>query len=65
MAAIVVSAWVFSGYHHWGVTGEPYVASVFAFRFWAGIGLGTIFLTRGLGIAAFAHGFYDVLVMLG
>jgi len=63
--AVLVSAWLFSGYHHWGPGGEPYVASVFAFRFWAGALLGAIFLTRGLGIAALAHGFYDVLVMLG
>lgn len=65
LVAVLVSAWLFSGYHHWGPGGEPYVASVFAFRFWAGTLLGAIFLTRGLGIAAFAHGFYDVLVMLG
>ena len=62
--AVVVSAWVFSGYHHWGPGGEPYDAGVFAFRFWAGVALGTVFLTRGLGIAALAHGFYDVLVLV-
>lgn len=61
--AILLSAWVFSDYHHWGAGGEPFDARVFAFRFHAGIVLGTIFLTRGLGIAAFAHGFYDVIVM--
>jgi hypothetical protein len=55
---------VFSGYHHWGVGGEPYVAEVFAFRFWAGATLGAIFLLRGIGIAALAHGFYDVLVLV-
>ncbi len=63
--AILVSSYVFSDYHHWGVTGEPYVSEVFAFRFHAGIVLGAVFLFRGLGIAAFAHGFYDALVMLG
>ena len=62
--AILISAYLFSDYHHWGVFGEPENAAVFAFRFHAGILLGTIFLTRGLGIAAFAHGFYHVLVML-
>ena len=65
LVSILASAWIFSGYHHWGPGGEPYVASVFAFRFWAGVVLGGIFLLRGLGIAAFAHGFYDVLVMVG
>lgn len=63
--AIVASAYVFSDYHHWGITGEPYDARVFAFRFHAGILLGAVYVFRGLGIAAFAHGFYDVLVMVG
>jgi len=61
--AIVASAWLFSAYHHWGLGGEPYQAAVFAFRFWAGVALGTIFVTRGLGIAALAHGFYDALLI--
>lgn len=65
LLAVVVSAYIFSDYHHWGITGEVYDAHVFAFRFHAGVILGVIFLTRGLGIAAFAHGFYDVLVTLG
>lgn len=65
VVSIVLSAYLFSDYHHWGMTGEPYDARVFAFRFHAGILLGGVFLCRGLGIAAFAHGFYDVLVMLG
>jgi membrane protease YdiL (CAAX protease family) len=63
--SVLVSAYLFSDYHHWGPTGEPYDARVFAFRFYAGIALGVVYLARGLGIAAFAHGFYDVLVMLG
>lgn len=62
--AIIASAYVFSDYHHWGATGEAYNSAVFAFRFHAGVILGVIFLTRGIGIAAFAHGFYDVMVLL-
>jgi membrane protease YdiL (CAAX protease family) len=65
LVSIVLSAYLFSDYHHWGVTGEPYDARVFAYRFHAGILLGTVYLYRGLGIAALAHGFYDVLVMVG
>jgi len=65
VVAILVSAYVFSDYHHWGPTGEPYDAQVFAFRFHAGLLLGGVFLGRGLGIAALAHGFYDLLVLLG
>ena len=63
VVSVLGAAWVFSAYHHWGAGGEPFVAEVFAFRFWAGAALGAIFLGRGIGIAAFAHGFYDVLLI--
>lgn len=62
--AVVVSAAVFSAYHHWGAGGEPWEAVRFTFRLHAGIVLGAIFLSRGLGIAALTHAFYDVLVLL-
>ncbi|HVG93513.1 MAG TPA: CPBP family intramembrane glutamic endopeptidase [Planctomycetota bacterium] len=62
--AVVASALLFSAYHHWGPGGEPWSAINFTFRFHAGLILGAIFLGRGLGIAAFAHGFYDALVLL-
>lgn len=65
LVSILLAAYLFSDYHHWGLTGEPYDPRVFAFRFHSGILLGAVFLYRGLGIAAFAHGFYDVLVMVG
>ncbi len=63
--AVGIAAYLFSAYHHWGAAGEPWDAVRFTFRFHAGVVLGVIFLTRGLGIAAFAHGFYDALVLLG
>ncbi len=62
--AVLVSAAIFSAYHHWGAGGEPWEAVRFTFRLHAGIVLGAIFLTRGLGIAVLAHSFYDVLVLL-
>jgi membrane protease YdiL (CAAX protease family) len=65
IVALLLSSYVFSAYHHWGTFGEPYHPAVFAFRFHAGIVLGLLFLTRGLGIAALAHGVYDVLVTVG
>lgn len=63
--AVVVSALLFSAYHHWGPGGEPWSALHFTFRVHAGLLLGAVFMGRGLGIAAFAHGFYDALVLLG
>src|SRR5262245_60287783 len=39
---LVVSSYLFSDYHHWGPTGEPYDATVFAFRFYAGLALGCV-----------------------
>jgi membrane protease YdiL (CAAX protease family) len=62
LVAVAAAAWVFSAWHHWGDGAEPFHPVVFAFRFWAGVVLGIVFVGRGLGIAAFAHGFYDVLV---
>jgi len=63
LVAIVASSWTFAAWHHWGIGAEPWCDGVVRFRFAAGAVLGTIFLTRGLGIAALAHGFYDVLVL--
>jgi membrane protease YdiL (CAAX protease family) len=63
--AVVASSLLFAAYHHWGPGGEPWDAARFTFRFHAGAILGVVFLTRGLGIAAFAHGLYDALVLLG
>ncbi len=65
VVALLVSSYIFSAYHHWGPCGEPYHAGVFAFRFHAGLVLGALFVFRGLGIAALAHGVYDVWVTLG
>jgi membrane protease YdiL (CAAX protease family) len=63
--AVVISALTVSAYHHWGFGGEPWDALRFTFRFHAGVLLGVVFLSRGLAIAAVAHGFYDALVLLG
>lgn len=59
--AVAVSAVLFSGYHHLGAGGEPFVASTFAFRAAAGIALGLLFTWRGLALCAYLHAFYDIL----
>ena len=59
--ALAISALLFSGYHHVGVGGEPFVGSVFAFRTAAGLALGLLFTWRGLALCAYLHAFYDIL----
>ena len=44
--------------------GDSFEWTSFAFRFGAGIYFATLLLTRGFGIAAGAHAFYDILVSL-
>jgi len=61
--AVVFSALVFAGYHRSGVGGELDVSALIFF-FTAGVFLGTLFLGRGLGIAAGAHVIYDLLVLV-
>lgn len=61
-AAVVVSAVVFSGFHHWP-SGEPFVLSTFVFRSIAGVLLGVLFIFRGLGVAVYTHAAYDLLLV--
>lgn len=60
-SALLVSSLLFSGYHHLGPQGEPFVAGIFAFRAAAGVALGLIFSWRGLALCAYLHAFYDIL----
>ncbi|RNC81316.1 MAG: CPBP family intramembrane metalloprotease [Phycisphaera sp.] len=61
--AVGFSALVFAAYHRSGVDGQLHVAAVIFF-FASGVYLGTLFLGRGLGIAAGAHAIYDLLVLV-
>jgi len=61
--ALVVSAVLFSVFHHLGALGDPWVWSVVIIRTVAGIFLGAIYLQRGLGIAIWAHALYDVVIV--
>ena len=64
VSLVLVSALLFSGFHHMGPMGEPYAASVFVFRFLAGVFLGLLYVFRGLAIACWAHALYDVWIVL-
>lgn len=51
-------------YHLVTSTGDAFEWTSFLFRFGAGIFFSTLLLTRGFGIAAGAHAFYDILVSI-
>ncbi|MCA8952128.1 MAG: CPBP family intramembrane metalloprotease [Planctomycetes bacterium] len=58
IAAVVVSALVFSWFHH--LCGEPFDRTRFVFRAMAGVLLGFLMWVRGYGICVYTHTFYDV-----
>jgi len=60
MAAVLISALIFSLFHHVGPGGAPLEGSAFLFRTMAGLLLGAVFVVRGLGVCVYAHAFYDV-----
>lgn len=68
---VLGSAFLFAGAHlaSWtawlGPGGEPYDESVFIWRLFAGILLALIFRWRGLGVAAWTHGLFNVAILLG
>ena len=64
--AIMVSAAVFSLYHfdRSQLTAAGFPWKDFIFRALAGVYLGVIFLTRGLGVASGVHAFYNIYVTL-
>jgi hypothetical protein len=56
--AVVVSALLFSWFHH--VCGEPYDRSRFVFRTMAGVLLGLLMWLRGYGVCVYTHTIYNV-----
>ncbi len=56
--AVVVSAVVFSWFHH--LCGEPFEARRFLFRTVAGVLLGLLMWGRGIGVCVYTHALYDV-----
>ena len=64
LLGLMLSSAAFSLIHHLGPLGEPFEARVFLFRFLAGAILGTLYLTRGLGICVYTHALYNVGLLL-
>ena len=61
--AVVFSAIVFAAYHRAEVGGQVVTAAL-VFYLASGVYLGSLFLGRGLGIAAGAHAIYDLIVLV-
>lgn len=65
IVAAALAALLFSAFHYVGVHGEVFRWNTFVYRFFAGLILAVIYVTRGLGTAAWTHALYDVSILLG
>jgi len=61
--SMFISAIVFSYFHFIGPYGDPISLSVFIYRFFGGIFLGVLYLSRGFGITAYAHIIYNFIII--
>ena len=61
--SVFISAILFSIFHFVGPYGEDPQIDLFTIRFIAGLILGTIYVFRGFGIAAYTHTIYDLFVL--
>lgn len=60
VAAVLISALLFSAFHHMGPGSEQFIAGRFLFRAVAGVLLGLLMLVRGYGVCVYTHAMYDV-----
>ena len=60
IAAVVVSALLFSTFHYIGTLGDTFTVTSFVFRAIAGLAFSGLYVTRGFGITAWTHALYDV-----
>lgn len=63
VAAVTLSALLFSAVHYMGSMGDLFTFSSFMYRFLFGLILNGIYIWRGFGVAAWTHAIYDVLVI--
>jgi membrane protease YdiL (CAAX protease family) len=61
--SIVIAAVIFSYFHFIGEFANDFELSIFLFRALAGIILGYLYVLRGFGIVAYAHSFYNLIVI--
>lgn len=64
ITAVVASAVVFAGFHYLGALGDVFQSTTFMLRVFAGIILSGLYVARGFAITAYAHIFYDLILIL-
>ena len=64
IAALIIAAAIFSGFHFMGDYGDYFTMELFLLRFFAGVILGILYYVRGFGITAYAHSIYDLIVLI-
>jgi len=62
--AVLVSALIFSAFHYIGRFGDDFTLASFTYRAIAGVLFSIMYVTRGLGITAWTHALYDLLVTM-
>jgi membrane protease YdiL (CAAX protease family) len=60
----VVAALLFSLFHYLGEAGDRFTVGSFLQRTWGGLYFSMLFVSRGFGVTAASHAFYDMLVSL-
>lgn len=63
IAAITLSAVLFSAVHYTGSMGDLFTMNSFLYRFLFGLILNGLYIWRGFGVAAWTHAIYDVIVI--
>ncbi len=62
--AVALSALIFSGFHYIGSLGDTFTVQSFVYRAIAGVAFSALYVTRGLGVTAWTHALYDIMVTL-
>jgi membrane protease YdiL (CAAX protease family) len=64
IASSLLAALLFSLFHYIGPAADPFAWSSFLQRTWGGLYFSVLFVSRGFGVTAASHAFYDMLVGL-
>jgi membrane protease YdiL (CAAX protease family) len=62
IGSAVLAALLFSMFHYLGPAGDRFSWGTFMQRTWGGLYFSALFVTRGFGVTAASHAFYDMLV---